>query len=371
MNKCFSLYLLCLTLGTSYSNAQSFTFKQGVALSHWAGNMIESYTYADPKWFNKSDVEWIARTGMDHIQVYVVGSEVITADGNIIDEKIAALDSLLGWCSDLNLGVLISPGRMPAIPTDSSLTREAQLEARLKKQVSYMKTFADHFKNYGSNLRIMINIGGDDQTVRNQYFQSVIAEIRKTNPSRKLYLMAYSINHLANLYIPENDNNIIIAAEQAQSTEAKAEPIDVFIWQHQEYYFSKNLPPVSFPGTIPVIDTLATDLGKWAVKFAGAELRKDHFETKFKAVKKWMNENHPNLELYIPYWRYWTGYPFNPATIEDKQSVQSFIRSFITAAKENDFSWCFYDYNSGSQIRYPSGEESFILKAMKLKSRKR
>ena len=367
MNRCITLLSLCLLIGAQNLDAQPFAYRQGVSLSHWTGNMIDDHTYADSAWFNKKDVEWIARTGVDHIQVYVAGNEIISVEGVILPEKIAALDSLINWSRGLGLGVLISPGRMPAFIPDSTLSKEAQTELRLKKQVDYMGVFANYFRNHGDNIRFMITAGGDDHSIRSRYFAAVITEIRKTNPSRKLYVMAYSINHLPDLYIPKNDSNIIVSAEMSQSSEAKSEAIDVFVWQHQEYYFSKGVPSVTFPGTVPKLDTFTTDLSKWAIKFSGAGLRKDYFETKFKTVKKWMTENHPDLEFYVPYWRYWTGYPFDPATIKDKHSVQNFINAFVNAAKKNNITWCFYDYNSGSSIRYESGEESFLLKTMRLK----
>ena len=75
-----------------------WTFKNGVSLNHWTGYPIDSFTYADPKWFNKKDVEWIAKTGIDHIQVYITGTEIITTDEKITPNKVAAIDSLLSWC---------------------------------------------------------------------------------------------------------------------------------------------------------------------------------------------------------------------------------------------------------------------------------
>jgi len=79
-----------------------------------------------------------------------------------------------------------------------------------------------------------------------------------------------------------------------------------------------------------------------------------------------MKQYHPERELYISHFRYWTGYPFDPKTVKDVKSVTNFISSFASAAKKNNISWNFYDYNSGSSIRNPNGEKAMILDALNL-----
>lgn len=348
-------------------NKKSFTFQKGVSLNHWTSQPIDSFTYADPKWFNKKDVEWIAKTGIDHIQLYITGTEIITIDDKIITDKIMAIDSLIQWCTDLGLGVILSPARMPSLPVDSTLTREERVEKNLKKYAVAFGAFADYFKNHGENLRFLLNIGTEDKSIRNRYYQKIIPEIRKTNSKRKLYITAYRIDKLNEIEILEGDKNIIIATEISQSTAAKAEAIDVFAWQHQDYFFTDKMPTVTFPGTIPSLDTaMVTDLGKWALPFSNAKLEQDYFDNKFAEASRWMNQNHPELEFYVSHFRYWTGYPFDPQTVKDKKSLNSFMSSFAKATKKHKIAFCIYDYNSGSGIRYPNGGKALILDALDL-----
>lgn len=345
----------------------TFTFKTGVSLNHWTSNPIDSFTYADPKWFNKKDVEWIAKTGIDHVQLYITGTEIITTDEKIISNKVVAIDSLISWCKAAGLGIILSPARMPNAVTDSSLTREERVEKNLKKQAANFGVFATYFRNYGQNVRFLLNIGSEDKALRNRYYQMLLPEIRKTNSDRKLYITAYSINKLSDLEIPNLDKNIIIATEISQSTEPKAEAIDVFAWQHQDYFFTEKMPVVTFPGTLPNIDTsMTTDLGRWAIPFSNTKIEHNYFEKKFEVASQQMKRYHPGRELYISHFRYWTGYPFDPKTVQDVKSVNDFISSFASAAKKNSISWCFYDYNSGSGIRNPNGEKAMILDALDL-----
>lgn len=364
----FVMVMSAQTFGQSKGKqTNTFTFKHGVSLNHWIGSPIDSYAYADPKWFDKKDAEWIASTGLDHIQLYVTGTEIITADEKIIAEKVVAIDSLIQWCKGLGLGVVISPGRMPAAAIDGSMSKEERVEATLKKLVANIRVFSTYFQNHGENVRFSLNIGSEDKELRNRYYQLAIAEIRKSNPKRKLYITAHSIDRLPELSIPKDDQNLIIAIEMAQSTEGKADAIDVFAWQFQEYFFTDKMPQIKFPGVIPKLDeSMTTELGRWALKFSNTRIEPGYFDDKFKKVSRWMQRNHPKLEIYVPHFRYWTGYPFNPKTVKDKKSVNRFIMSFAKAAKKYKVNWCFYDYNSGSGIRYPNGQKALIFEALKL-----
>ena len=109
---------------------------------------------------------------------------------------------------------------------------------------------------------------------------------------------------------------------------------------------------------------MTTSLARWATKFSGAELKEDYFDNKFSMVRQWMQQHHPGKEFYVPHFRYWTGYPFDPKTVKDTKSVTGFISAFARAAKKYNINWCFYDYNSGSGIRYPNGEKALLLKAL-------
>jgi hypothetical protein len=366
----FAVVLMSCAMSTTKNGVKSrksFTFQKGVSLNHWTSQPIDSFTYADPRWFNKSDVEWIAKTGIDHIQLYIMGTEIMTIDEKIMADKIRPIDSLIHWCAEVGLGVILSPARMPSLPVDSTVTREERVEKNLRKYAVAFGVFADYFKNHGENLRFLLNIGTEDKSIRNRYYQQIIPEIRKTNRNRKLYITAYSINRLNELEILEDDKNIILAIEISQSTAAKAEAVDVFAWQHQDYFFTDKMPLVAFPGTIPSLDTtMVTDLGKWALPFSNTKLEENYFDKQFDKGSRWMNQNNPKGQLYVSHFRYWTGYPFDPQTVKDKKSFNHFMRSFAKAVKKHKIDFCIYDYNSGSGIRYPNGEKALILEALDL-----
>lgn len=366
----FAMVLMsCSMIRTNngFRSRKSFTFQKGVSLNHWTSQPIDSFTYADPGWFNKSDVEWIAKTGIDHIQLYIMGTEIMTGDEKIMADKIRPVDSLIHWCTEAGLGVILSPARMPSLPVDSTVTREERVENNLRKYAAAFGVLAEHFKENDENLRFLLNINTEDKSIRSRYYQQIIPEVRKTNRKRKIYITAYSMDRLNELEFAVSDENIILAIEISQSTAAKAEAIDVFAWQHQDYFFTDKMPLVAFPGTIPSLDSsMVTDLGKWAIPFSNTKLEENYFDRKFEKASRWRNENHPKGQFYVSHFRYWTGYPFDPQTVNDKKSFTYFIRSFAKAAKKHKIDFCIYDYNSGSGIRYPNGEKALILEALDL-----
>jgi hypothetical protein len=367
MEKVNKILTILLLLNSTLGLGQTYSFKQGVALSHWTGNMPSSgkFGFADPEWFAEKDVEWISKTGLDHIQVYCALNDFINKEGIFIAERLAVLDSLISWNKKRKMGVIVSPTRFPDVTIDTTLSREKQTEKRIEAYAVLCGQFSEHFKTYGEILRFALDIGSKDKNERKSFFEKCINEIRNTNPVRKIYLTAYHIEKLDDIYVPSNDKNIIIAAKMGQYTVDKADALDVFVWQHS---FDKKIPLVQFPGAIPPLkDSMLVDEDKWVSKYAGIKLNKRYIDTKLKKIKKWKNNHYPNLEFYISNWRYWSGFPFDPHTLKDAKSISNFGKAFTKSAKKHQIGWCIYDYNSGSCIRYPNGEKALILKAMQLK----
>jgi hypothetical protein len=348
----------------SKKTTDTFTFKQGVTLNHWTSRPIQGWVYGDPAWFSKKDVEWIAATGIDHIQLYVSGREISNPDNTINYQKLSVVDSAIAWCKEAKTGIVLTITQFPDFAVDTTLAKEDQAEIILNKQAAFWGLVADYFKANGNNVRFLIshNAQGDND-YRNSYNLRALSEIRKTNPTRKVYLTASSVNRLADLKTPANDKNICIAARMALAPNVESEALDVFLWQH---VFEKKLPPITFPGTLPALDNLVGESDKWAIGYSNIKLDEAYLDAKFQKVNRWMKENHPNREFYISHWRYVTGYPFDPATVKDETSIRNFGQAFSKTTKKYQINWSIYDYNSGSCIRYPNGDKALILEALRL-----
>lgn len=342
--------------------SENFSFKQGVALNHFTSYPIKGWTYADSSWFNGKDAAWIAAAGLDHIQLFVSCKEITNEDLSLNLTKLAAVDSVISWCKKASLGTIISLVQFPVFSVDTTLTKEQQQEILLNKQSEFWGRLAGHFKFHGPNLRFVIdNVSNGGAEARNIFYKGALAEIRKTNITRKIYLTASS-NQLDDLRFPEKDRNICIAAEMAVGSDEVNEALDVFLYQHA---FRKKIASVTFPGTIPALDSLRKD--HWARKYSNTVINASYLDAKFRRIRNWMASHHPGVEFYISHWRYFTGYPYNPATTVDENSIRNFGAAFSATTSKYQISWCIYDYNSGSCIRYPNGHKALILESLKLK----
>lgn len=346
----FSVHTFAQAIGRS----DHFTFKQGVTLNHWTNMPIEGWTYADPKWFSEKDVEWIARQGIDHVQFYVSVREVFKPDDTFDLTKLAAVDSAVEWCRKAGLGVILTF-------TSTPLPEFADLQAE------FWGKFAEHFKSQGANVRFLVGYPVDGEiAARNMYFEKAVASIRRSDAKRMIYLTAATTDRIAELYVPKNDRNIGIAARMAQWQLPEA--IDVFLLQHS---FSKRPLLIAFPTTLPNLEGKMADDDKWAVKFSNVRLNEKYLDAKFRKVNEWMKRNQPGREFYLSHWRYVTGWPFAPESVKDERSIRNFGKAFSRTTRRNKINWSIYDYNSGSPIRYPNGEEALILKALRLRPKRK
>lgn len=166
----FSILILSLhTFAQANGRSDHFTFRQGVTLNHWTRMPIEGWTFADPKWFGEKDVKWIADTGIDHLKLYVSAKDVFKADDSPDLEKLAAVDSAIGWTQRAGLGIVLTltPSQMP----DSA-----------DKQSEFWGKFANHFRSRGVNVRFLIgNPVRGDNDARNDFYRLATAVTRSSS----------------------------------------------------------------------------------------------------------------------------------------------------------------------------------------------
>lgn len=367
------LFLSCKEKSTSNDQkiAQEFTFKQGVGVNHWASYPIKGWSYADSRWFNKTDVEWVSEQKFDHIQLYVSGEEISNPDYSLNKERIAVLDSVISWNKKEKLGTIITLSRFPEFKIDTLLSKETKDSLTLQKQVAFWGKLSEYFSKKGLETRFNIhgNVNSltEDINYLNQYNLKVLEEIRKSNPVRKVYLPIYTFEKMKEMVIPNNDKNINISCDLIDDS-----AVVVFTMQHA---FPENFPTIKFPGTIPDLTSILKE-GHSDAKHSNIVLNESYLDKDFEKVLLWMATNAKNIELYIPSWRYYTGWPFIPESVEDEESIISFGESFSKSTKKYNINWAVYDYNSGSPMRYTNnpgspansnGEISIVLQGLNLK----
>lgn len=348
---------------SQHEETHQFTFRQGVNLAHWTDHLFEGRKYGDPKWFNATDVAWIARQGLDHIQIRVSGVEVTNPDNTLNLQRLSVLDSAIVWCKRENLGTIITLMEFPGFDIDSTLSVADQNNIRLQKQVVFWEALSSYFAGYGPSVRY--NIHGrpgtlpKDSVYLNNFIHRVVKAVRKKNPERKIYLPAVSLKKLHQLSIPKEDPNICISADY--------EDMDIFALQYaRPYFFPLDFPHIGFPDTVPDLANLL-EKKHWAQAYSRAILDENYLNKDFDKVVSWMQEHAANREFHITAWGYYVGYPFDPKAYEDPKSIENYAKAFYKSSADRNLYWAIYDYNSGMAIRDSLGDPAVLLKALPLK----
>lgn len=365
--------LVSLKIIEKDSKNYKYTFKQGVNIAHWTDGLFTGRTYGDSLWFAEKDVKWIANQGLDHLQIRISGSEISNKNASLNKERLAILDSVILWGKKENLGTILTLMSFPKFKIDTTQTKVKQTEIKLQKQVAFWESLASYFSEKESNVRFNINDRinrlTDDISYLNKYNKQVLKAIRKTNPTRKVYLLAFNFDRLNELQLPANDTNICITTGDNYGAS------EVFMYRNNTYDFPENFPLIKFPSKLPNFTTIL-EKDHWAQEFSNVTLDENYIDAYFEKASIWLKTQNPALEFYIPAWGYYTGYPFEPKSVEDSQSIVNYSQVFYNACKKYDFGFAIYDYNSGMPIHYTNnegspknnnGEPSILLQAIKEK----
>lgn len=370
-----SFAFLCVNCEAQKETNQKFTFKQGVNIAHWTDGLFTGRTYGDPLWFAEKDVKWIANQGLDHLQIRVSGSEISNTDTSLNKKRLAILDSVITWSQKQKMGTILTLMSFPEFEIDATLTEVKQTEIKLQKQITFWENLASYFSEKGSNVRFnifgRINNLTDDSTYLNKYNNKVLEAIRKTNATRKVYVLAFNFDRLNELQLPKNDTNIGVVTGDRYGA------LSIFMYRISTYDFPENFPLIKFPSTLPDFSTIL-EKDHWAQEFSNVTLNKNYIDTYFEKATNWLKTQNPSVEFYIPVWGYYTGYPFEPKSVEDSQSIIHYSQAFSNTCKKYGFGFAIYDYNSGMPIHYTNnegspknnnGEASILLQALKLKKK--
>lgn len=363
-----SIYILSAILSlagctSSTQKENQFSFKNGVNLAHWTDHLFEGRTYGDPLWFDYEDAKWIAAQGLDHIQIRVSGKEISGDNGIINDQRLVILDSAIVWAERESIGVVLALMEFPIFSFDSLSIPEEQKNKQLEDQVLFWRNLASHFSRYGDNLRFNIHgrVGAltDDVNYLNNYNLKVLQAIRETNPDRVIYLPSLSLESLEELQVPV-DANIAVSIDYDR--------LDVFSVQHMgPSVVGENFPTIAFPDTVPDLSPYVAD-GHWLLPYSGKELSEDVVANDFQKILVWRKSLPVAIEIYLPTWGYYTGWPFNPKSVEDEQSIINYGRTMGNTCDKYNIGWAIYDYNSGMPIRI-GDKPSILLGSLNLKKK--
>lgn len=348
------LLLVGLVSPVHAASGQTFTFKRGVNISHWLSQNEGPHTYGAP-WFGESDVDWISKNGFDHIRLPVDFRECMQPDGSLNPATLVPIGDTIRWARARGLGVVLDAHFLPgadfnSVGGDHRVYTDPAIEA---EAANAWRLMARHFAGEGPWLRfeILNEPVALENSQLNPFMHHMLAVIRESNPTRIVYVTSNkwsSFSAVPDVVLPD-DPNIALTIHFY-------EPI-IFTHQRAPWTgFTKDLPPVTFPGTVP--DLTGHTLPNFHHKdlHAGDPITAAPIEAKFAAVSAWLAVHAPSIEVYVGEFGV-----YEPA---DAASKRRWIHTVSSLAEDRGWGWAVWDYNDSFGVRRRDGTPTPVLEGL-------
>jgi endoglucanase len=332
----------------------AFTFRKGVNISHWLSQNEGSHTYAAP-WFGESDVDWIAREGFDHIRLPVDFRLCFAADGSLDEAKVKPIEDAIRWARARGLGIVLDAHFLPGADFNSvGGDRRAYTDDAVRDAAARCwRLMARRFSGEGPYLRFEIlnePVARENKQL-NPFMAHMLAAIRESNPTRIVYVTSNQWSRfgtIGDVVLPD-DPNIALTLHYY-------EPI-AFTHQRASWVgFTNDLPPVSFPGTVPDLAGHTLPNFHHREVHAGDPLTVAQIRDAFAKVSKWLAIHAPAIEVYIGEFGV-----YEPA---DAGSKARWIATVRSEAESRGWGWAVWDYNDSFGVRGRDGAGTPVLEGL-------
>jgi endoglucanase len=327
-----------LTNPDSPAHQAAKLFQRGANL----GNYLEAP--ANASWgvtLSADEFAIMKREGFDHVRIPVrwsdyagLGPKFDLPDGIFARADFAVTNALAA-----GLAVILNIHHFDAFNSDPA--------GQSDKFLALWKQIAAHYAKFPNTLAFeLLNEPTDKATttVINPIFARAIAEIRKTNPGRTIFLGPgrwNQITELKDFILPANDDNLIVTVHC----------YDPFYFTHQGATWAGPDPKVTgiqFPGppAKPLVPDPSLKLNSWVVSWI------ERYNTL-------PTEQNPSSPLAfagkLKYAREWSDYYARPVhvgefgcyTKADPESRARFYEAFRRECEKNKLGWAIWDWSAG------------------------
>ena len=212
----FAILVSSLMLSSCESKKNYFDIKNGLNISHW---LSQSNQRGENRkaYFTRSDVEYIASLGYDHIRIPIDEEQMFDENGQKEPEAFALLHKALGWCAEFGLRAVV----------DLHILRSHYFNAADKPLFTDPKAqeqFYECWRKISGELNKysvdkvayepMNEPVADDHETWNVIINRCVEVIRQLEPKRTIIMGSnrwQSFATVKDLRIPENDPNIMIS----------------------------------------------------------------------------------------------------------------------------------------------------------------
>lgn len=280
------------------------------------------------------------REGFDHVRVPIRWSDYAgpAPEFKLGEEIFARADFVATNALAQQLAVIVNIHHFLELDRDPSGQKD--------KFIALWKQIAAHYQKFPDTLAFELDNEPHDaatSAVMNRLYAQAIAEIRKTNPQRTIFVgpgQWNSIDELKNLVLPE-DENIIVTVHC----------YDPFLFTHQGATWTGDdtkVTGIQFPGPPekPLVPDPSLKLKGWVRNWieqyntmpaATNPSGPSAFENELKQAHAW--SEYYGRPLYIG--------EFGAYTKADAASRARFYSAFRHACEKNGLGWAIWDWSSG------------------------
>jgi len=211
-----AIFTSSLMLFSCETKKNSFDIKDGVNISHWL-SQSDQRGERRKAYFTRSDVEYIASLGYDHIRIPIDEEQMFDENGQKEPEAFALLHDALGWCEEFGLRAVID---LHILRSHYFNADEKPLFTDVKAQEQFYdcwRKISDELNKYSVDkvaYEPMNEPVADEPEIWNVIINRCIEVIRNLEPKRTIIMGSNRWQNFAtvkDLRIPENDPNIMIS----------------------------------------------------------------------------------------------------------------------------------------------------------------
>ena len=195
----------------------SFVIKQGVNIN----NAFSGLRGTGRNTFSRTDIEFIANSGFDHVRIPMDESTMFNANGQKIERAFALLHEILGWCDEFKLRAIVELHSLRS----HSFLGTSDTERLLFTDPNAQEQLYEFWRKISGELKDKYSVDmvayeplnepvAVEPEIWNVILNRYIEVIRELEPNRTILLPPNQWNTSANvkyLRIPENDPNLIIS----------------------------------------------------------------------------------------------------------------------------------------------------------------
>jgi endoglucanase len=347
----FVFFILAAGISATLHSAEpAYTFKRGLNIDHWLSQDSGSSDYGG-SWFGKTDIDWIAAQGFDHIRLPVDVRHCFASDGSLDEAKLKPIHDVIAWCKSRGLGVVLDAHLLPGKGDKSfgSDSHDYTDFAAIKNAATAWRKLAQRFAGEGDYLRFeIINepVAKEGSQV-NAFMRDMLRAIRVSNPTRIVYVTSNrwsQFRTVSDVVLPD-DPHIALALHFYS-------PV-IFTYQRAAFMgIDATLPPVTFPGVVPELEGHVSpdrhEFGKTGDKLTVAQIAES-----FEKVEAWVRQHRPGMEVYVS--------EFGVYHAADAASQRNWIATIVNECKKRNWGWAVWCYTGAFAVRRADGTGTPVL----------